>query len=319
MRLFVSFILSITLLSAVTAQQYSTPQELADENGHFATVDQASIYYVTAGDPTNPAVIFIHGFGGSTFTWRDNLLPVAQAGFYAIALDLPPFGLSDKSASLGYTRSDMAKYVVGLMDILQIDHATIVGHSMGGAVTALLAVNNPERVQSLVFVAGGVFEALDRETTQETDNQSPFAFLANLDPTSPGAAQLLRVTLRPRTFANIMTSAYYDQESITDEMVDGYARPLQIENWPQGFLAYLQARDQQIITLSDLANTATMPVLILWGEEDSWVPITLGEAMLATLPDARMIRYPLTGHLPMEEQTERFNQDLVAFLEENNN
>jgi pimeloyl-ACP methyl ester carboxylesterase len=312
--LLIAIILLVTIM--ITAQQYRTPQELADPNGAFELVNGASIYYVTEGNPADPAVIFVHGFGGSTFTWRDNLLPIAQAGFYAIALDLPPFGLSDKSADIGYARSDMAEYIVGLMDNLSIERAVIVGHSMGGGVAARMVISHPERISKLVFVAGGLFEAMQRDaSTSESRQQSPFGFLTSIDPQAPGVVQLLRLTLRPQTFASIMSSAYFDPQSITDEMVAGYARPLQIEEWPEGFLAYLQVDEQSTLTLQDLATAATMPTLIMWGQEDTWVPLDLGQQMLEVLPDASIVTYPLTGHLPMEENTKQFNDDLITFLQ----
>lgn len=295
------------------AQDYRSPEALADPDGQFADVNGVRIYYIAKGDSANPAVILIHGFGGSTFTWRDNMDAIAEAGFYVVALDLPPFGLSDKNPTIGYSRADFADYVAGLMDYLAIETATIVGHSMGGAVTSYFAVNHPERVEKLVFVDGGVFEGTINENRGE---DSPFAFLNSIDPSSPIAADLLRLTLRPSTFAQIMSSAYHDPNFVTEDMVAGYARSLQLEDWPYGFLAFLQAEQNQRVTLEDLSAAATMPTLIIWGENDTWVTIAVAEAMQAVLLDVRLVTYPNVGHLPMEENVEAFNADLIAFLEE---
>lgn len=118
-RMKVLLLLAVLLIMIVPVyaqdDDFVSRQSLADENGTFVDVGSASIYYVTAGDPTKPPVILIHGFGGSTFTWRDTLPALADAGFYAIALDLPPFGLSDKNPELDYSRSSMAIWVAGLM------------------------------------------------------------------------------------------------------------------------------------------------------------------------------------------------------------
>ncbi|MCU0512103.1 MAG: alpha/beta hydrolase [Anaerolineae bacterium] len=314
--------LVLIVLSAalpVLAQQFKTPQELADPDGRFADVNGASIYYIARGNPDDPAVILIHGFGGSTFTWRDNMDALAAAGLYVVALDLPPFGLSDKSPTLDYTRAGMAETVVGLMDVLAIERASIVGHSMGGGVTACVAVRHPERVERLVFVAGGVFDPALREpaetetTTEDSEQQSPLALLRTFDPNSPLAATLLRTLLTPERFTDILTSAYYRPEIVTDEVAAGYQRPLAIETWTAGFLAYQRAEDANPVTLAQLAQM-DVPTLILWGEEDTWVPITVGEAMAAMLPSVTFITYPATGHLPMEEDTAAFNADVIAFL-----
>ncbi|MEL6307720.1 MAG: alpha/beta hydrolase [Chloroflexota bacterium] len=306
------------LVGVVGAQddEIITPQDLADDNGAFTMVNGAEIYYVTEGDPSNPAVMMIHGFGGSTFTWRDNIGAIADAGYYAVALDLPPFGLSDKSVDLDYSRSGFADIVVGLMDELGIETATIMGHSMGGGVTAYVAVRHTERVDSLIFVAGGVFEtSMVSEEDEENTGDSPFAFLDSINPESEQAADLLRLALRPVTFGQIIATAYYDAEAVTDEVIDGYARPLQLENWAEGFLAYSVAEETEPITLDSFAEAAAgIPVQIIWGVEDTWVPIGLGEAMDAVLGGVDFVTYPETGHLPMEENTEMFNDDVITFL-----
>jgi pimeloyl-ACP methyl ester carboxylesterase len=292
-----------------------TAEELADPDGAFADVNGVSVYYRAQGDETNPVVILIHGFGGSTFTWRDTLPALAEAGFYAIALDLPPFGLSDKDPDLGYSRSWMSDLVSDFMDTLGIETATIVGHSMGGAVTAQFAVRHPEKVEKLVFVAGGVFEAMEAEENED-ESSSPLNFLNSIDPKAPAAPILLRTLVTKDFFIDTLASAYYDPSIVTEEVADGYAKLLEIEEAPIGFLAYVQAQETEPISLDDLANaTQETPVLLMWGIEDTWVQIALGETMLAALTNAELVTYKQVGHLPMEEDTEVFNTDLIAFLE----
>lgn len=309
----------IIILRAQINTDYKTPEELADSDGQFADLGGTRVYYRTQGDPTNPAVMLIHGFGGSTFTWRDTLTPVAEAGYYAIAIDLPPFGLSDKNPTLDYSRSATADLVASLLDELQIEQAIVVGHSMGGAVTAQFAVRHPERVSKLVFVAGGIFEPMptsDGEAPQNRSSNSPLALLSMIDPTSPFAGELLRTFVTRDFFVNSIKSAYYDSSMVTEEVADGYARLLLIEDAPNGFLAYTLAQEQHPITLAQLVEVATMPTLIIWGAEDTWVNISMGNAMRDRLYDVEMIVYPLVGHLPMEENTQQFNTDLINFLEQ---
>ncbi len=311
--IFVVALLSLSALSII-AQTFKTPEELARPNGAFADVDGVSMYYETAGNPENPVVMLIHGFGGSTFTWRYALPALADAGFYAISLDLPPFGLSDKTPSLPFSRSWMADVVAGLMDTLTIKQATIVGHSMGGAVAAQFAVRHPEKVEKLVFVAGGIFESLISEDENARGANSAFSAINAIDPTAPAAPLLMRALITRDFFVNSIKSAYYNPEQVTDEIADGYAQLLLIEDAPVGFLAYAQSVEESPITLTELASVATMPTLIVWGEEDSWVSIRLGETMREALPNVSWITYAEVGHLPMEEAPDTFNADLIAFL-----
>jgi len=322
-RMKVLLLLAVLLIMIVPVyaqdDDFVSRQSLADENGTFVDVGSASIYYVTAGDPTKPPVILIHGFGGSTFTWRDTLPALADAGFYAIALDLPPFGLSDKNPELDYSRSSMAIWVAGLMDVLNIDTATIVGHSMGGGVAAQFAARYPERLDNLVFVAGGVFDAIrtveDADDEQGDNGGSPLGLLNLINPQSPVAEQLLRTLINEDYFRDTLRSAYYDDDLVTEEAVEGYARLIRIEDAPAGFLAYIQADNSEAVDLSTVVEAVrNTPVFIIWGEEDTWVPIALGELMFERFSNAFMITYAEVGHLPMEEAPDAFNEALINFL-----
>jgi pimeloyl-ACP methyl ester carboxylesterase len=299
-----------------------TPQELADPDGQFLDIDGVSIYIQARGDAVDPAVILLHGFGGSTFTWRGTLDPLVEAGYYVIAMDLPPFGLSDKSAELDYSRTALANLVVNVMDELEIDQAVIVGHSMGGGVTAYLGAQHPERVRGLIFVSGGLFEAMPEDAAQtQTDTSSRdglFGMLEGIDPSSPLAGMLVRTFLTPQRFTDLLESAYVRKDVITPEVIAGYQRPLKTDDWPEGLLAFSAAEEKTPISLDDLTTAVEengIPVLILWGESDPWVSIALGETMHEALINSEMKTYEGIGHLLMEEDTDAFNVDVIAFLQ----
>jgi len=306
----------------INAQTYKTPQELADPDGQFLDIEGVSIYVQARGEKTNPTVILLHGFGGSTFTWRGTLDPLAEAGYYVVALDLPPFGLSDKFADINYSRTILAHLVAVVMDEMGIERAVIVGHSMGGGVTAYLGAQHSERVRGLIFVSGGLFEAMpDTALLNEADTEARdglFGMLEGLDPASPLASVLVRTFLTPKRFTDLLESAYERKEVITSDVIEGYQRPLLLEDWPQGLLAYRAAEEMTPVNLDDLTGVVAdheIPVLILWGEDDSWVSIKLGETMHAAFAKSDMKTYEGVGHMPMEEDTDAFNADVIAFLE----
>src|SRR2546428_8721103 len=101
------------------------------EHSWFTTIDGVRIHYQEAGDEKAPPMILIHGFISSTLIWSDVFLPLAEAGFRVIAIDLPGYGYSDKPANGSYTIDAQAHAVFGLMDSLGIVKATIVGASYG--------------------------------------------------------------------------------------------------------------------------------------------------------------------------------------------
>src|SRR3954452_9341985 len=99
------------------------------ERSRFTLVDGVWVHYQEAGARNAPPLLLIHGFTASNFVWKDVLLPVASAGFRIIAPDLVGFGFSGKPADGAYTIDSQARMIVGLMDQLGLEHATLVGSS----------------------------------------------------------------------------------------------------------------------------------------------------------------------------------------------
>src|SRR5260370_22045039 len=122
------------------------------EYSWFTTVDGLRIHFQEAGDENAPPLILIHGFISSNLIWSDVLLPLAGAGFRVIAPDLPGYGYSDKPRDDEYTIESQARAVLGLMDRLEIEKATIIGASYGGAAAATVALDSPKRVVRRVLV-----------------------------------------------------------------------------------------------------------------------------------------------------------------------
>ncbi|MBC8172052.1 MAG: alpha/beta hydrolase, partial [Anaerolineae bacterium] len=94
----------------------------------------------------------------------------------------------------------------------------------------------------------------------------------------------------------------------------GYQRPLKMEGWEGAFLQLLTASPTHTGLTSDGLATIKPPTLLIWGQEDTWVPLTGGEQLTATIPGAKLITYPAVGHMAMEENTAQFNADLIAWL-----
>jgi len=122
------------------------------EHSWFTHVSGVRIHYYEAGDEHGPTIILIHGFISSNLIWSGTLLPLARAGFRVIAPDLPGYGYSEKPAGAEYTIGSQAEAVVALMNRLGIGRAIVAGASYGGAVAAMMALDNPERVDKLILI-----------------------------------------------------------------------------------------------------------------------------------------------------------------------
>jgi pimeloyl-ACP methyl ester carboxylesterase len=282
------------------------PTTLADSAGQFVTVDGLQTYLIEAGPADGQAVILLHGLGGSTFSWRLNMDALADAGYRAIAIDRPGFGLTDKPLDFDYGHPSQADFVAALMDELAIERAVMVGHSAGGGVIAQIAVRHPDRVAGLVFVDGAV---LSRSSGQES-----LGGIVAFPPLTRWVQVLAGSFLTPERFNDLLASAYGPDFEVTQEVENGYARVLDTENWQNGFVGLVRDAGNNYLPEATIA-TITAPTLIVWGAADTWVPEASGEQLRELLPQAKWRSYPNIGHLPMEEIPDAFNADLIAFLD----
>lgn len=295
-------------------------ETLADPGGYFVDVNGLQTYVLETGPTDGPVVLLLHGFGGSTFSWRDQMQALADAGYRAVAFDRPPYGLSAKTGDLPLSQQEQADFTAAFMDAVAIDSAVLVGHSMGGGVIGQFAALYPERVDGLAFVDGAPVvadaAAEPRRGGGVLGVPSVVGGLMQFPPFERWGQILLRSFLKPESLSGLQSSAYYDPAFVTPEVAAGYARQLKVEGWDEGFLQLLSGMNGGFaaLTPAELADW-TMPVAIFWGENDTWVPIAAGESLRAALPNAQWFVYPETGHLPMEEHPADFNRDLLSFLQ----
>jgi pimeloyl-ACP methyl ester carboxylesterase len=289
------------------------PATLADPDGHFITVNGIDLYYREAGTPGNPTVILLHGFGGGTWNWRYQLPALAEAGYYVIAFDRPPYGLSEKVTDFTYSAASYAELTFGLMDALSIETAVVAGHSAGGTVIANMVLQQPERIEGLVFVAGAV--------GIQSGSPSLVSGLISFPPINRWARIIARSVVTPEYFAGIISnpegSPYAHPEQIPDDVIQLYTVPLQLANWDAAFLNVVRDSGQNSVTAAALSEI-DIPTLIQWGELDTWVELPVGERLAQAIPGAELIVYPDAGHMVMEEAPEAFNRDLIGFLDQLN-
>ena len=100
---------------------------------------------------SGPAVALLHGFGGSTFSYRWTV-PALAKRYHTIAIDLKGFGYSDRGPRGDYSHPEQARLIAGLLDQLGVTKAVLVGHSMGGSVALRLAARSPDRVEGLALI-----------------------------------------------------------------------------------------------------------------------------------------------------------------------
>jgi pimeloyl-ACP methyl ester carboxylesterase len=280
------------------------PEKLAWPGGRFITVDGTRTFVEEAGPADGPAVVLIHGFAGSTFSWRHTLPALADAGYRAVAFDLKGFGLSDKTFAGDQSDPAQAEFTARVMDTLGISRATIVGRSWGGNILAHFALMYPERVDKLVIVSGATIEG--------RGGLANLTQLLWVPPFRRWGQIALRTLAKPEWLEERLRLATADPDFVTPEVAAGYMVFWQTKGWDLSWLANL--RDSGRNGLPEPVTTITAPILIVWGAKDVGVPLAAGEELHAKLPQSELTVFPDAGHMVAEEQADDFNRRLIQFL-----
>jgi pimeloyl-ACP methyl ester carboxylesterase len=257
---------------------------------------------------SGPPVLFIHGLGGSWQNWLENLPAVAEAGYRAIAVDLPGFGASPLPRDR-ITISDYGQWVDVLLGELGLDAVAVVGNSMGGFIGAELAISFPQRVERLALVAaaGISIEHQRNDTVMEWLYRTESATQMLVTRIAGRSEEFAR---RPglRTAALLLVAAHPAKlpAPLVAEQIRGAGRP--------GFLPALEALTTYPIR--DRLTEIACPTLIVWGREDRLVPVRDADTFDELIPDSRKVIFDDTGHVPQMERPARFNRLLADFLAE---
>lgn len=128
--------------------------DLAPEQGQFVATRTGRIFVQQAGPADGVPVIIIHGTAAWSGLWRDTMEKLAERGLRVTALDMPPFGFSDRAYPPDYSRAAQAERISGVLEAPGIESADLAGHSFGAGPTVETVLRYPRKVRGLVLVAG---------------------------------------------------------------------------------------------------------------------------------------------------------------------
>jgi len=300
---FVALLSVLPYLVPVAGGPDVDPASLVNSYGRFLETENGLIYVEERGPENGTPLVLVHGFGGSTFSFRLNDAVFAAAGYRVLSLDLPGFGLSEKGTEPDYTHPAQAETLRAVMDLSGLDRAVFVCHSMGANVVLHFAHRYPERTMAIVTVAGApVFE---------TGGRIQSFFLRYPPIERAGKVALSRLVDSGRV-RGLLESAVADPVTVDDTMVNGYYLRLTAGDWSSALVAMTVARPGNTLDF-DIADV-TVPMLLIAGAEDQWVPPSQSLNWASGLPNAQCEVMPEAGHLPMEERPSEFNRLVLDFL-----
>jgi pimeloyl-ACP methyl ester carboxylesterase len=272
----------------------------------WTAIDGSPVNFVEVGE--GPPLLFVHGLSGSWPNWLKQL-PVFARSRRVIAVDLPGFGHSpmprETISITGYART-----LDALLGTLEIDAAAVVGNSMGGFVSAELAISFPQRVERLVLVsAAGLSTYNHRAATRVMPRLRRAelviaAYAGWIASHSDIVAR--RPGLRNAALGLIATHPSRLPAALAAEQLRGAGKP--------GFIQALQANLDYDFR-HRLAEIAC-PTLIVWGDHDRVITPRDADAFAELIPGSRKVVFEDTGHVPMLERPAAFNALLDEFLSE---
>ncbi|WP_051293998.1 alpha/beta fold hydrolase [Pseudoduganella violaceinigra] len=298
------------------ARQTGKREALAPKGGEYVDAGDARIFMQRSGSPDAPAVVFLHGTGSWSETWRASMATANQAGYQAIALDMPPFGYSIPPASGEYDKQRQAARLRAALDNAGIRRAVFVAHSFGAAplMEALLSNADDGRVQALVLVDA----ALGLDEAQSDGSDSVIQSLLRWRWVSqPIAAGFLT---KPEATEKLLKSFVSEKEKITPAWLRLYQQPLALEGSYREVAAWLPEllarRGHEASDMPDAYGRINWPVTLVWGETDTITPLAQAENLQRLVPGAKLVRIPRAGHIPQIEEPELFQEALARVLQE---
>lgn len=250
--------------------------------------------FVEEGDPEDPSVVFLHGYPTSSYLWRE-FVPLFAPWFHVIALDLLGSGDSDKPLDRPLDIRAQVGYVREFLTALGVDRFAVVGHGAGGGIAQLCAIRG--WVRAMVLLDSVAFDAWPTPLVREVQRAEP--------PSELPAGFL------PRWLRSGMGRA----ERLSAETVREYLRPYQGVHGATSLLRMVRALDGEgLAGIGSQLEALDIPVLLLWGEDDPYLPVPIAERLHDAMPTSSLAFLPGCSHFLPEDAPETVAPVMFEYL-----
>jgi len=259
------------------------------------------IRVVERGDRGAPPVLMIHGWGCSAYIYRDNMPAIAKAGFHVIAFDLKGHGLSDKpQKDSEYTIESLIDHVDDVIDALELDRPTLVGHSLGGSLAYHYASRHSDRVRALALLSPVGLTGVPLMTFYRLLTPSfMLPFMRRVKPTT-----VVKVALR---------RVYGKRGRPTARDLAEYLAPSQFPEYAGAVRALLHTYDWKAAKRRELRKVL-LPAIGMWGTLDHLMPKEGMRIYVPLIPGIELRPIQDAGHVITEETPQEVNSALVDLL-----
>jgi pimeloyl-ACP methyl ester carboxylesterase len=272
----------------------------------------ARVHYRDEGNPDGLIVVLIHGSNASLHTWMP-WIEELKSTYRIVTLDLPGHGLTGGVPDNDYSSQGQLNTVSAVIDHLGIEQFVLGGNSMGGGVTWRYALQNPKQVEAMILIdASGLpaWREENRAAQANDEKEAPLAFKLLGQPWFRAIAKYIDpyyLTVQG------VKSAYNNSPVIDQALIDRYYELSLRAGTKDAILTRFSGRRNWNETF-DL-SVLEQPTLVMWGAEDSLIPVETANKFAEVLPNTSLVIYENVGHIPMEEIAQQSAKDVLMFLE----
>lgn len=251
---------------------------------------------------TGRDIFLLHGFASSTYTWEKIIPYLTRRGYHVWALDMKGAGWSDKPKGAKYDTFTLMQEVNRWMDVMGLKDVVFAGNSLGGAIAVLMALEHPDKTDRIILIDSAGYPI-----------KKPFIIrMAKM----PLAGEITRLFFGRWVVRWNLKEVYFNDDLIPEETVDAYFNRMRTENVLDAKVALARSIDFDAFTpyikrISGIKN----PTLIIWGENDEWIPLESGYKFSKDLSNSTLVILPECGHIPQEEKPEQTAKIMIDFIE----
>lgn len=270
----------------------------------FIEVDGMQVHYRDEGlkrDSLLP-VVLLHGTGSSLHTfeaWTNELKFQRRI----VRMDLPAFGLTGPFPDKDYTIDHYVDFIQHFLVSKGIKKCILGGNSLGGNIAWQFAIKYPQMVDKLILIDAAGYPMVSKS--------APIAFRVARMP----VLNRLITFITPRFMARAsVENVYADKSKVWDELVDRYFELALREGNRQALVDRMQMPLDS--TAYPKIKTIQQPTLVLWGEQDMLIPVSVAERFHEDLPNDTLVIMKNVGHVPMEESPKESLRIVISFLKQ---
>lgn len=285
-------------------------------DGRFVTISDGQIFVQERGPRSGRPVVLVPGTAAWSGFWLDTADKLGQAGYRAIAVDLPPFGYSLRDPKSNYSRAEQARRLSEMIAAMDLRDVALVGHSFGAGPVVETAMRYPQRLKGLAIVSGAL--GLPEDGTAVPAPNPVVETLLRMPVVNEALSA--GIVTNPLLTRRLLAMMLHRQEAASEAIAETLSQPYRRAGTTPAYGAWLPE-----LLLPDRASFSVeparyralnLPTAIIWGEKDDVTPLVQGERLHRLLPTSSLDVIADVGHIPHIEEPGGFLALLLRRLRE---